>query len=272
MKAKMNIFLKNINLIIISFIISACISACAGDSNEPQYIERSVEDIYNTALDRLIEGDFTEASEEFDEVERQHPYSIWAKRSLLMSTYSRYQRNDYELAIASALRYIELYPSSENVDYAYYLIAISYYEQINDIARDQGNTQRALAAFDELIARFPDGEYARDGRAKRDLALDHLAGQEMEVGRTYLSLKQYLASIKRFQNVIEKYQSTSHVPEALARITEVYLILGVKEEAQAAAAVLGYNYPRSEWYNYAYKLLTKLEEKKKQQYFFESFF
>ena len=155
-----------------------------------------------------------------------------------MSTYSRYKRNDYELAIASALRYIELYPSSENVDYAYYLIAISYYEQINDIARDQGNTQRALAAFDELIARFPDGEYARDGRAKRDLALDHLAGKEMEVGRTYLGLKQYLASIKRFQTVIEKYQSTSHVPEALARITEVYLILGVKEEAQAAAATL----------------------------------
>ena len=268
----MKVFLGTVNLIAICLTASILLGSCAGGDSEPEYTERSVEDIYNTALDKLIEGDYSQASEEFDEVERQHPYSIWSKRSLLMSAYSRYQRNDYELAIASALRYIELYPASENIDYAYYLIAISYYEQINDIGRDQADTERALSAFDELIARFPDGEYARDGKAKRDLALDHLAGKEMEVGRTYLGLKNYLASIKRFQNVIEKYQTTSHVPEALARITEVYVILGVKEEAQASASVLGYNYPGSIWYSYAYDLLTKLDEKKKQQYFFESLF
>ena len=173
-----------------------------------------------------------------------------------MSAYAFYEANDYDEAIAAAQRFIELHPGNADVPYAYYLVGISYYEQISDVGRDQKMTEQALAAFDELVRRFPDSKYARDAELKADLTRDHLAGKEMSIGRYYLRRGQYVAAINRFRNVVERYQTTTHVPEALHRLTEAYLALGLDEEAQKNAAVLGYNFPSSEWYQDSYALLN----------------
>jgi outer membrane protein assembly factor BamD len=233
------------------------LTACADDTDmAAQYIERPVEQIYNDGWTLIDKEDWLDAGKQFDEVERQHPYSIWARRAILMSAYCYYQANRYQDAINATERFIQLHPGNKDVPYAYYLKAVSLYEQINDVNRDQAKTEEALTALQDLIQRFPDTEYARDARLKVDLTRDHLAGKEMTIGRFYLREGEYLAAINRFHTVIDKYQTTTHTPEALERLTEAYLALGVVKEAQTSAAVLGYNYPGSEWYQDAYNLLT----------------
>ena len=190
-----------------------------------------------------------------DDVERQHPYSPWATRAQLMAAFAYYQDNEYDQAVIAAERFVQLHPGHKDTPYAFYLAAISYYEQIIDVGRDQKITELALRALNEVIRRYPKSEYSRDARLKVDLAHNHLAGREMEVGRFYQTRKQYSGAINRFRVVIEKYQTTSHVPEALHRLVETYLALGVIPEAQATAAVLGHNFPGSEWYQFSWSLL-----------------
>ncbi|MEQ8326588.1 MAG: outer membrane protein assembly factor BamD [Parvibaculum sp.] len=237
-------------------LAAAALAGCSSDSDELPYEERPVEQIYNTAMDHMDEKEYTPAAKEFDEVERQHPYSEWARRSMLMGAYAHYKINEYDEAILSAQRFISLHPSNKDVPYAYYLIGLSYYERISDVGRDQKMTENALNSFYELTRRFPTSEYARDAQLKIDLTLDHLAGKEMEIGRYYLNRHDYIAAINRFREVIERYQTTTHTPEALERLTEAYLALGIKTEAQTAAAILGYNFPGSEWYEDSYALLA----------------
>lgn len=230
------------------------LGACAGD--EEVYVERSVETIYNQAMNQMQVEDYELAAKSFEEVERQHPYSKWAAKAQVMAAFSYYQATKYDDAILAAERFVQLHPGRRDAAYAYYLIAISYYEQISDVGRDQKMTRLALGSLEEVVRRFPNSEYARDANLKLDLARDHLAGKEMAIGRFYQSRGHYLASVNRFRRVIEVYQTTSHVPEALHRLTESYLALGVIDEAQTAAAVLGYNFPGSDWYLDSYALLT----------------
>ena len=224
---------------------------------DTRYVARDVNTLYNAAWQQMRNRNYTAAALIFDEVERQHPYSVWARRAVLMSAYCYYQGNRYDEAIDAATRFIQLHPGNKDVPYAYYLKAISLYEQIGDVERDQQKTEDALTALQDLVQRFPDTEYARDARLKVDLTRDHLAGREMTIGRFYLRQGEYIAAINRFHSVIDKYQTTTHAPEALERLTEAYLALGVVKEAQTSAAVLGYNYPGSRWYMDAYALLTE---------------
>ena len=248
-------FARLLSNLTIAAALAISLANCSSDDDE-EYVERPVGELYNLAMDQLAAGDAAAAAQNFDEVERQHPYSVWARRAQIMGAYAYYLTNQYDDAILAAQRFIQLHPGNKDVPYAQFLIAISYYEQITDVGRDQKMTERALSALDEIIKRYPDSDYARDARLKLDLARDHLAGKEMEIGRYYLTRRQYTASINRFRTVIEDYQTTTHVPEALHRLTEAYLALGVSEEAQTAAAVLGHNFPGSEWYQDSYALLT----------------
>jgi outer membrane protein assembly factor BamD len=232
------------------------LGACSSDDDVPTYVERPVEELYNGALDAMQVGNYEEAARLFDEVERQHPYSEWAAKAQLMAAYAFYQENSYDEAVNALDRFIELHPGSPDVAYAYYLKAICHYEQISDVRRDQKATSDALDALEELVRRFPDSKYARDASLKIDLALDHLAGKHMEIGRFYQSRSEYLAAINRFRIVIEGYQTTTHVPEALHRLVESYLAMGIVDEAKSTAAVLGHNFPGSEWYLDSYALLT----------------
>ncbi len=238
----------------IALVAAALALAACGEKPEP-YVEKPVEDLYNEAMNTLEERLYLKAARQFEEVERQHPYSAWATKAQLMAGFSFYQANKYDDAIGTLDQFIELHPSNRDAPYAYYLKGLSYYEQIADVGRDQEITDRALKALDEVVRRYPDSRYARDARLKIDLTRNHLAGKEMEIGRYYLRLGQPVAAINRFKRVIENYQTTEQVPEALLRLTEAYLSLGVREEAQQAAAVLGYNYPGSDWYRDAYALL-----------------
>jgi outer membrane protein assembly factor BamD len=233
------------------------LAGCANDEpSSAAYVERPVDQIYNDAWHQIHESNWKEAAKQFDEVERQHPYSEWARRATLMAAFCYYQANQYDQAIETSDRFIQLHPGNRDVPYAYYLKAISLYEQITDVGRDQAKTQAALAALQDLVQRYPDTNYARDARLKIDLTRDHLAGKEMSIGRYYLRAGDELAAINRFRKVVEQYQTTTHTPEALERLTEAYLSIGVVKEAQTAAAVLGYNYPGSPWYEDAYGLLT----------------
>ncbi len=235
------------------------LSACSSGGDEDKYVARDVEVIYNLAQDNLNRGRYKLAAAAFDEVERQHPYSVWARRAQLMSAFSHYQANNFDDAILSAQRFLQLHPGNRSAPYAYYLIAISEYEQITDVRRDQSKTAEAEAALNEVIRRYPTSEYARDAALKLSLTRNHLAGKDMEIGRFYMSRQEYLAAVGRFRNVVEKYQTTEHTPEALHRLVEVYLALGIKDEAQMAAAVLGHNYGGTKWYRYSYALLTDQE-------------
>jgi len=214
------------------------------------------ETLYQSALSNMDSQRYNAAIDDLKKLERQHPYSQWAIRAQLMSAYAFYQADQYDEAIAAARRFIDLHPGHKDVAYAYYLIGVSDYEQISDVGRDQKMTEQALEAFEELMRRFPNSRYARDAALKADLARDHLAGKEMEIGRYYLRRGKYVAAINRFRNVIERYQSTTHVPEALHRLTEAYLSLGVADEARRTAAVLGYNFPSSPWYEDSYRLIN----------------
>lgn len=233
------------------------LSGCANDDAQVAvYVERPIDQIYNDAWTMIQRDNWLEAGRQFDEVERQHPYSVWSRRAVLMSAYCYYQANRYTESIDAANRFIQLHPGNKDVPYAYYLKSISLYEQVGDVNRDQKKTDEALVALQDLIQRFPDTEYARDARLKVDLTRDHLAGKEMTIGRFYLRQREYLAAINRFRTVVDKYQTTSHTAEALERLTESYMAMGVVKEAQTAAAVLGYNYPGTQWYMDAYTLLT----------------
>ncbi|QIQ85902.1 outer membrane protein assembly factor BamD [Erythrobacter sp.] len=234
-------------------------TACGGGSanEDVAYVARDVESLYAEAQRRLDRGNTILAAALFDEVERQHPYSPWARRAQLMSAFSYYLARDYNKAIQNAQRFLSIHPGNKDAPYAYYLIALSYYEQISDVNRDQKITEQAQAALEEVNRRFPQTEYAADARLKLDLVADHLAGKEMEIGRHYQRMGQWLAAAIRFRNVIDDFDTTSHTPEALYRLTESNLALGIPEEAVKYAAVLGANYPGSKWYEKAYKLVDK---------------
>jgi outer membrane protein assembly factor BamD len=249
---------RSVLLLAVAMIaVSACQTGGAQRvTKAPVYVERPVEQLYNDARDQLARRNYSEAIVGFEEVDRQHPYSEWARRSLLMTAYAKYQQNKYEDAIADAQRFAALYPGNESAVYAYYLIAICYFEQIVDVGRDQRMTELALASLNELVQRYPQSEYARDARLKIDMTQDQLAGKEMDIGRYYLRESQQLAAIGRFRRVIDVYQTTTHVPEALHRLVEANLSMGLVEEATKVGSVLGFNYPGSEWYEASYKLLT----------------
>lgn len=240
-------------------IAIALTGGCArgGGQKDTAYVARDVETLYGAARARLDRGDVKIAAALFDEVERQHPYSPWARRAQLMSAFSYYVGREYNQSIQSAQRFLSIHPGNKDAPYAYYLIALCYYEQISDVQRDQAITQQALTALQEVNRRFPRTEYAADARLKLDLVNDHLAGKEMEIGRFYEKSGKWLSAQLRFQNVAEKYQTTSHAPEALYRLTETSLALGVPEEAKRYAAVLGANYPGSVWYERAFALMEK---------------
>ncbi len=220
------------------------------------YQERPVELLYATGAQKLDKHQWTEATQYFDEVERQHPYSEWSRRAILMTAYAHYQSNQYDDAIEAADRFISLYPGNPSTPYAYYLKAECWFEQIDDVGRDQGFTEQALAALNEVLKRFPETPYAVDARLKIDMVNDQLAGKEMAVGRWYLRENQPIAAIGRFKTVLDRFQTTSHTPEALYRLVEANLTLGLRDEAVKNGAVLGYNFPGDPWYADAYGLLT----------------
>ena len=211
--------------------------------------------LYNQGLAYMNDGKLSDAVKSFDEVDRQHPYSEWARKALLMSAFANYRRGRNDETIQAANRFLTLYPGSEDAAYAQYLIGASYFNQIPDVTRDQDATRRAMASLEEIIARYPDSEYAADASRKLIVARDQLAGKEMQVGRYYLERREYIAAINRFRAVVTDFQDTRHVEEALERLVEANLAMGLAAEAQTAAAVLGHNFPDSPWYQDAYKLL-----------------
>jgi outer membrane protein assembly factor BamD len=239
-------------------IVVAFVGACSSDDDKDGYVEGSVDTLYNSAMDLILSERYDQAAKLFDEVDRQHPYSIWATKAQLMAAYAHFKNNQFDEAIISLDRFIQLHPSSRDIAYAYFLKGLSYYEQINDIKRDQASAREASKTFRELARRFPSTRYARDARRRIDLVHDHLAGKEMEVGRFYQGRGQHLAALNRFRMVVDKFQTTSHVPEALLRLAESYTALGLPEEAQKVAAILGYNYPASEWYIDSYELVKEV--------------
>jgi outer membrane protein assembly factor BamD len=228
----------------------------SGEKYETKIIpDVPADDLYNQGLARLQSKDYDGAAKKFADLEKQYPYSQWQRKASLMTTFSQYQNGSYDDAIASAKRYIALYPSSPDIPYAYYLEGMSYYNQIPDISRDQGRAAKAVEVFTVITDKYPKSEYAQDASYKLQVARDQLAGKEMLIGRYYLNQHNYAAAINRFREVLFKYQTTRHAEEALMRLTEAYLALGVPSEAQTAAAVLGHNYPESSWYKDAFALL-----------------
>lgn len=234
--------------------ILALLAACNRDRDQA-LPERPVEELYNIALNSLLQENYQAASRQFEEVERQHPYSVWATRAQLMGAYSLYTNARYDEAIVALDRFIQLNPANRDIGYAYYLRALCYYEQITDVQRDARMTELAQVALQEVMNRFPNTVFARDARLKYELTQDHLAGKEMQVGRFYLRQRQFAGAINRFRTVVDRYQTTSHVPEALHRLVEAYLALGLRDEAARTAAVLGHNFPGSEWYEDSYALV-----------------
>ncbi len=242
-----------------ALIFVALISGCStfGDDDEEVAVDnRSALEIFELAETQLNDGEPETAAKSFDEVERLYPFSQLAKRALIMSSFSYYEARDFPAARTSARRYLDLYPSDEDAAYAQYLIGLTYYDNIADVGRDQNQTRQALQALTEVTRRYPGSDYAREAQLKIDLTRDHLAGKEMQIGRYYLKRGHYLAAVNRFRIVIEEYQTTSQTPEALHRLVEAYLALGLNGEAQSAAAVLGENFVGSEWYSASYALLT----------------
>ena len=251
--------MHNIFKIFLSVALIMTVSACgstdkAGKAGEEKPIE-SAESLYQSAEKQLKKGNYREAIVKFQEVERIHPYSKWATKAQMQAAYAAYEEDSYDEAILAFDRFVQLHPGNKDVDYAYYIRSLAYYEQISDVARDQDMTLQALKSFDALISRFPNSQYTRDAKLKRDLTLDHLAGKEMEIGRYYLNRNQMNAAINRFRTVVKKYQTTTHVPEALHRLVESYMTIGLRGEAQKIAAILGHNYQGSKWYAETYKIL-----------------
>ena len=246
-------------LLIAAAALIVPVAGCARNKvkGDTAYVARDVNTLYALAKKSADQGNYADAAKLFDEVERQHPYSVWARRAQLMSAFSYYMAQQYTDAISSSQRFLTIHPGNADAPYANYLVAMSYYQQIADVTRDQKITQQASDAFGELIRRYPGSRYATDARLKLDLINDHLAGKEMEVGRYYQRSGNWLAASLRFRTVVDKYQTTSHTPEALERLVECYLALGVPDEARKAGAVLGRNYPGTSWYKHSYELLRR---------------
>ena len=245
--------------VLIAVACALAVGACASKPKKKlrlAYEERPVELLYATGADRLDRRQWNVAVDYFQEVERQHPYSEWSRRSILMQAYAHYESNDYPEAIADADRFIQLYPGNPTTAYAHYIKSICYFEQIVDVNRDQAATSQALNSLRDVVQRYPATEYAHDARLKIDMVNDQLAGKEMTIGRYYLRQGDTLAAANRFRTVIDRYQTTSHTPEALYRLVEAYLTIGLLDEAKRNGAVLGYNYPGDPWYGSAYRLLT----------------
>jgi outer membrane protein assembly factor BamD len=244
--------------LLLACAVVAPLAGCAhGKKGDTAYVARDVNTLYAAAKRTMDQGDYERAAKLFDEVERQHPYSVWARRAQLMSAFNYYLAEKYNDAISSARRFVTIHPGNAEAPYAEYLIAMSYYQQIEDVSRDQSTTQSASDSFGELIRRYPDTRYAADARLKLDLIKDHLAGKEMEIGRYYQRAGQWIAATYRFQTVVDQFQTTTHAPEALERLVECYLALGLPEEARKSAAVLGANYPGTYWYRQSLRLLIK---------------
>ncbi len=245
-------------LLIGTVFLSGCATLGGDDREQLAYVERPAETIYTEGLEQLDDKDWIQSILLFEEVERQHPYSEWARRAMLMSAFANYSSSNYDTAIANAERFIGLHPGNKSAPYAYYLIAISYYDQIFDVGRDQGTTVLAENALQQVVRRYPESDYAQDARLKLELTHDHLAGKEMDIGRWYLRQGHQLAAIGRFKHVVDNYDTTSHTEEALHRLVESYVSLGIINEATQVGSVLGYNYPDSEWYDDSYTLLADL--------------
>jgi outer membrane protein assembly factor BamD len=237
-------------------IIGVALSACSGPA-EPPVESRSAQDLFLSAERELDSGRAVAAGRLFDEVERLYPYSEWAKRAMIMSAFAYYDAKRYDLARSAATRYLDFFPADDDAAYAQYLVAVTYYDQITDVRRDQSQTFEALQALREVIERYPDSDYQKTASLKFDLALEHLAGKEMEIGRYYLKRGHYTAAINRFRVVVQEFQTSGHTAEALHRLVESYLSLGLVDEAQTAGAILGYNYRGSDWYEESYALLTR---------------
>lgn len=247
-------------------VLAAGVSGCSylSSSDDSEIVDdRPPNEIFADAQAQLDGGEPVKAAKTFNEVERLYPFSQLAKRAVIMSAYSSYKGRDYASARASAQRYLDLYPSDVDAPYAQYLIGLTYYDNIVDVGRDQGMTQDALRALTEVVRRYPSSDYAREAKLKIDLTKDHLAAKEMSVGRYYLKRGHYTAAVNRFKTVIDKYQTTSQVPEAMHRLVEAYLALGLEEEARSVAAVLGHNFPGSDWYADSYALLTGRQVREK---------
>ena len=245
-------------VILLASASTLTLSGCAGKPKTEHlvYEERPVELLYNTGMEKLDQKDWTDAVAYFEEVERQHPYSEWSRRAIVMSIYADYQAGKYAEATTASDQFIHLYPGSELTPYAYYMKSICAFEQIVDVGRDQAYTTTAQSLLRDVIQRYPSTEYAKDARVKLDMVQDQLAGKEMDIGRWYLNDNQPLAAIGRFKTVASDYQTTSHTPEALYRLVEANEMMGLHVEAKRDAAVLGYNYPGDRWYAAAYKMLT----------------
>lgn len=244
-------------LIMAPLALSACMTE--KDLDLSTYVEETdpADELYNQGLANMNAGRMNEAIKKFDAVDRQHPYSEFARKSLVMSAFANYRQGNYEDAVSGAKRYLNLYPTSPDAAYAQYIIGLSYYRQIRDVTQDQKEARRTVEAMDELVQRWPDSEYVEDAKTKIRFARDQLAGKEMQIGRYYLERREYIAAMKRFRMVVETYSNTRHVEEALARLVEGYYAMGLVSEAQTAAAVLGHNYPDSQWYKDSYALLQK---------------
>ena len=242
--------LAGATLITTALLLSAC------SDKKDEYVERPVEELYNEAMDLVEQGEYYKAALAFDEVDRQHPYSVWATKAQLMNAYVLYERNKYPDALVALDRFIQLHPGNKDAPYAYYLKGLCYYEQVTDVARDQKMTEMALKSLQEVVDRYPASSYARDAKLKVDLTRDHLAGKEMNIARYYQRRDQWLAALNRYKIVVEQYQTTSHVPEALHRMVEIYLTLGLTEEAKKAAAVIGHNFPGSDWYEDTFSMVN----------------
>lgn len=250
----MHMKLRPVAVLVLSALL---VTACSSDKKDKEEVNdnRPVEALYNEAAAKMDAGAYRDAAAAFDKVDRQYPYSEWATRAQLMAGYTYYKDMDYDSAIVALDRFIQLHPGNKDIDYAYYLKALSYYEQITDVGRDQEMTQQAMDALDAILERFPNSRYARDAQLKKDLTRDHLAGKEMTVGRYYQKQDIPSAALRRYQNVVKNYQTTTHTPEALYRIVEVNYSLGLDAESARVAAILGYNFPGSRWYKDAYALL-----------------
>lgn len=248
--------LKTTALPVAFLMLLVSLTACT-TPKQSQPEDEPVEALYNRAQTLMDAKDYSQAARQFQEVERQHPYSSWATRAQLMAGYAQYQAMNYDAAKSALDQFIQLHPGNDDIAYAYYLRALCDYERIADVRRDQGYAQNALKELEAVVRRFPETSYAKDAVLKLSLINDHLAGAEMEIGRNYVKQKLYNAAIGRFRTVVEKHQTTSHVPEALHRLVECYLTLGIQKEAQATAAVLGHNFPGSDWYQDSYNLLVK---------------
>jgi outer membrane protein assembly factor BamD len=244
------------------FVVLTPLGACStigdlfGPKDDEAVIEEPADKLYNEGLYLLNDKkEFKMAAKKFEEVDRQHPYSDWARKSLIMSAFAYYEGGDYEESITAAKRYVTLHPGSPDAAYAQFLIGSSYFDRIPDISRDQDRTEKAVAELQEVVRKFPNTEYAVSAKKKIDIARDQLAGKEVDVGRWYMQKKDYTGAINRFKVVVTRYQTTRHVEEALMRLTEAYMTLGIVDEAQTSAAVLGHNFPDSPWYQDAYNLV-----------------